>query len=759
MAGVDVGAANTGRGTAARRWTRLRERAAGFLPRGALVLSVLLLAGYIMGLVRDRAFAHMFGASGDLDAYNAAFVLPELILDVLVAGGLVAPFVPLFTGLRARDAEAAREFGRTILTYAILIMAIVSGLLFIFAPQTVALVAPGFGPAQRDLYTALFRVMCLTPVIFAASLVLGEVLVAERRFLAYGLAPLMYNGGIVAGTLLLGGRIGVFGAAIGALAGALGHLGIRFIGIRRTSFRPWPRWSLRTQGLGEFARLMLPKMLSYPIDPLTVLFFVALASSLEPGSVSSLAYARNFAGMPVSLFGAAFAIAAFPTLSLAFARGDRQIFVRTLTRNLVTITLTTLAAMAGLVLLGQLAIRILLGGGAFDEADITRTAGILVIFALAVPLESVSHLLSRGLYATHNTVLPTLASLTGFVATVLVAQSLIARIGLAAIPISYTIGMAIKVLLLTAALSGRIGQIGQPADIKARRPIRRLAPAFAGTLLVALAVGSLLSGQALSGVSLAVAPAETPWARLDPLPSSSAIAPGLFQTPGPADSPSAAPTGLAASLTPNSTPSASPAPSASGPFSMDLYQKGDYVGEFLDTWCVPAAMQTSMNIMDVGADVTKRTQTRIFALARSLDPAPDGGAEPEAWAQGLTSLGYGNYTVNAAVSIKAAIHLAAKQIRLTGRPAGLMVWRGAHSWVMSGFTASSDPALGDAFNVTSVRIEDVWYNRFSTIWGYSRPPDANVAVSDLSRDFLPWKRPLGSYPAKDGKFVIVIPTT
>jgi hypothetical protein len=76
---------------------------------------------------------------------------------------------------------------------------------------------------------------------------------------------------------------------------------------------------------------------------------------------------------------------------------------------------------------------------------------------------------------------------------------------------------------------------------------------------------------------------------------------------------------------------------------------------------------------------------------------------------------------------------------------------------MSGFTATADPALTDAFTVTAVRIEDVWYPRFSTIWGYSRPPDTNVAVFNLPRDFLPWRMP-GSYPDKAYKYVIVIPT-
>ena len=81
-----------------RIWTLL----AIYLPRGAVYLSLLTFGSYLMGLVRDRMFAQTFGAGPELDAYNAAFVLPELALDVLVAGGLVAPFVPIFTGPEGR---------------------------------------------------------------------------------------------------------------------------------------------------------------------------------------------------------------------------------------------------------------------------------------------------------------------------------------------------------------------------------------------------------------------------------------------------------------------------------------------------------------------------------------------------------------------------------------------------------------------------------------------------------------------------------
>lgn len=243
-----------------------------------------------------------------------------------------------------------------------------------------------------------------------------------------------------------------------------------------------------------------------------------------------------------------------------------------------------------------------------------------------------------------------------------------------------------------------------------------------------------------------------------PIPAPAADQPASASPRAPATPPAVTPDPSLV-VAPSALPSPRSAPSGTpvGPFSMDLYHPGDYVGELTKVWCLPAAMQTSMNIMDPGADATRKTQARIFALARSLAPAPDGGAEPEGWAEGLTKLGYGNYRVTSQASIKAAIHVAARQVRLANRPAGLLVWRGAHSWVMSGFTATADPARTDSFVVTAVRIEDVWYPRFSTIWGYSRPPDALVPVSALPADYLPWKRPTGRYPGKDGKFVLVVP--
>lgn len=435
---------------------RSRALVARFVPPGALLLSVLTFASYAMGLARDRVFARTFGAGPELDAYNAAFVLPELALDVLVAAGLTAPFVPVFTTLRRTDAIAAARFAQTVLTLGVLVMGVASLVLLAVAPWTVELVAPGFDAAGRERYLDLYRLMLLTPILFAASITLGEVLVAERRFLSYALAPILYNAGIAGGTIALHGSMGIRSAAVGAVIGAALHLGVRLIGIRRSSVRLRPRLDLRMPALREFVRLMLPKMVSHPIEPLTFLFFTSVATTLAAGSVTAVSFARNFQSVPVSLVGVAFSLAAFPALSAAWAANDRPAFRRLVRTNLATIGGLTVLAAVGLAVVGPMAIQVLLGGGAFDADDVARTAAVLAAFSLAVPFDALGHLLSRAVYATHNTILPVLASVAGFAVTIAVTLLLVGPVGVVAIPLGFAAGTAVKTVLLGAALVRRL---------------------------------------------------------------------------------------------------------------------------------------------------------------------------------------------------------------------------------------------------------------------------------------------------------------
>ena len=199
-----------------------------------------------------------------------------------------------------------------------------------------------------------------------------------------------------------------------------------------------------------------------------------------------------------------------------------------------------------------------------------------------------------------------------------------------------------------------------------------------------------------------------------------------------------------------------------GPFRMDLYEKGDFVHQRTKDWCVAGSTQTMMNIIDKGtANHSPSFQRHLYLTGRRISPMKRKlgpiGVDLVGWAGLLDRHGYGPYVVDGARTRKGAIRKAARALRMTGRPVGLVTWRGAHSWVMSGFTATADPAFTRDFRVTNVHIEDTWYPYVSTIWGASRPPDSLVPVAALAEDYLPYRRPLGRYPKRDGRFMLILP--
>jgi putative peptidoglycan lipid II flippase len=762
------------------------------LPRGAVILVVVTGIYTIAGVIKAKVIGHYFGQGPETDALVAAFTISSLLLNVLLVGGLLACFVPIYTGLRDEDPAEARAFGRTVLTLGTLVITLAIGVLFVFAPQAISIFAPGFQGEELDMGVNLIRLLCVSQVIFAASWVLGEVLLAEQRWVWYGIAGALYLGGIIAGTLLLGGTIGIYSAGVGAIAGALIHLGVRLFGVFRTPFRPWPSLNLRVKGLREYVWLSLPKMVSHPIDQLVLLYFGRLASELEPGSVARVGNALDFRDPLVLLIGTQFALAAFPALSQAADEGDRRRFRKIFSTNLATIAvLSTGAAMCALFL-GQFAISIVLGGGAFTRSDVEQTALVLAVFSVSIPLEAVTELLARSIYATRNTILPTTAQVAGFVAIVATAQYLLPTAGILAIPAAYTMGMLTKAIILAIVLRPRMDAIGRAAPEQAayaqayaatgysgragsgrqpwavsseprmgrERPPRRrrtAVPQLAGivAVVVVLLGGAAAAVWASQGASFGFTPDTTPWARVRP----SQIA---ATTP----EPTASMTFVAPSATPTVGPVATPAgptpePTPTGQFAMDLFHEGDYVGELTNKWCIPAAMQTMMNIMDEGADTTEETQNKLFDLGVSIARSRQGVPEPESWAQGLTQLGYGNFKVATTTGRQGAIELVAKQIRITNRPAGLLVWYGWHAWVVSGFVATADPAETDDFLVEALFIEDVWYPRHSSLWnkdrdGYSRPPDSQVPAGILHEDFKAWDQAV-NYPDYQDKFVVIIP--
>ncbi|PIT98032.1 MAG: hypothetical protein COT71_02880 [Candidatus Andersenbacteria bacterium CG10_big_fil_rev_8_21_14_0_10_54_11] len=426
-----------------------------FVPAGSAVLTATAFGSYGLGLLRDRIFAQTFGLSVDLDAYNAAFLLPDFLFNLLVASGIAAAMVPLFSALKREGYAQAYEYVGSIINTALITTGVVAAGLMVLAGPASHLVAPGLAETDQQAVVRLMRVLSLSPLLFSLSNSLGAMLVAERRFLYYGLSPMLYNLGIIAGVLALAPRFGVMGAALGTLGGASLHAGIRLFDARRLGWR-W-HWVLgwKTPSFRKTIRLMLPKMIGHPVELVTFWAYTALASTRPAGSISALNFARNFQSVPVSLIGITMSTAAFPLLADAIAGQRTSDFVSVLRRILGSILVISAAAAVVLYLIREPLIALLLGGGSFDAEAIKRTAQVLGIFCLAIPTESINHLLARAFYARHNTVVPVVFSMLALLVAVSVAWIFLPSVGITALPAGFFAGSLIKTLGLTGWLYGQ----------------------------------------------------------------------------------------------------------------------------------------------------------------------------------------------------------------------------------------------------------------------------------------------------------------
>jgi hypothetical protein len=208
---------------------------------------------------------------------------------------------------------------------------------------------------------------------------------------------------------------------------------------------------------------------------------------------------------------------------------------------------------------------------------------------------------------------------------------------------------------------------------------------------------------------------------------------------------------------------AAPVAAAPKTFELDLGRRTDFVPQTNFVQCVGASMQMMLNIIKPGADRSARTQLRLQKLARqwSGPPRPDGferqGASVRGWAAGLNILGAGPYRLVGTLTIEEAMLIAARAIRETGKPVGLLMWRGRHAWIMSGFRATADPLASADARVTAAIVEDPLYPHGSSVWGPSPAPGAALSISALGRQFVPRRTSSQFGSTLGGMYVLVLP--
>jgi putative peptidoglycan lipid II flippase len=404
---------------------------------------------YFFGLLRDRIFAHTFGLSRTLDIYNASFVIPDMMLGVLVGTALSAAFVPIFTKQYDEKKSLGYAYAHQMITWGLTFMVFVAIVIAFTLPYFAHLLVPGFNAEELEKYILLTRVLLFSPILFTLSNSYGRILISVKEFLWWGLSPALYNIGIIIGTIFLVPKFGIVGLVMGTVFGILLHLLNRFWPLKKKKYNFRNRIDFTfSPEMKETVRLMLPKMLQYAMWFILLMAFTNIASKLPEGSVAAYNYARNFMSLPVSLLGIAIAMAMYPELSHDAGKGNYQKFRRDFKRNrLRSAVYTTLAAIA-LAVLSKTVVGLLLGGGEFGQSDVDLLSGVLMVYCIAIPFESLMHAYHRAFYSLRNTIIPAFLHAMIIILTIFTAVILSKDIGVYAIPVSFAGGLVVQVIIL-----------------------------------------------------------------------------------------------------------------------------------------------------------------------------------------------------------------------------------------------------------------------------------------------------------------------
>ena len=458
---------------------------------GALAIAFFSVLSRLLGVLRDRLLAGTFGAGATLDAYYAAFKIPDFIFNIFVLGAVASAFIPVYIRLREKQGrEQAWRLSRTVLNLITIILIGGAVLGAWFAPQLMPIIAPGFDAARQELAIMLTRTMLLSLVFFGISNVVGSILQAERRWFSYSLAPVVYNLGIIFGLYTFVVWWGPIGLAWGVVLGSLLHLLVQLPAVWQTGFRFRAVIDFKQSAVGEVLKLMGPRTIGLAASSLEQVIMAGFASTLAAGSVAALTLAFNLQSFPISVFGISMAVAVFPLFSQAFSDNKHEDFIDHFKDSVRRILFFVLPLSVLFLVLRAHLVRVVLGSGEFDWTATIRTAQMLGFLSLAMVADSLVPLVARAFYALTDTKTPALVAVGAvFINVVLLITT--HSFGLAGIGLSYIISRVFNLGLLITLLGKRLKRLG--ADYILDGAARML-------------IGSLVAGGAAYGTLQVLAP-------------------------------------------------------------------------------------------------------------------------------------------------------------------------------------------------------------------------------------------------------------
>ncbi len=373
----------------------------------AIILLVATFLAKITGLLEYRVLINYVRVGRGLDIFFAAFKIPDFLFNILIIGSLSSALIPVFAEYwqNKSQKEAWNLFNNILWTF-LAIIAILGFLLFIFTPQLMRVVVPGFKGEDMRMVVLLTRIMFLSPLILTISNIFGAALQYFSKFLVYSFAPILYNLGIIFGVLFFYPRMGLVGLAWGVILGAFLHLLIQIPAVFLSGFKLRPALNLKEKGLRKIVKLALPRTIGVAATQINTIVITAIASLLSVGSIAIFNLSNDLQFSLVSLFGLSFSIAAFPSLSKSFSQRKKEQYIKKFTSTFSQIIFFVMPLSCLFFILRAQIVRIIFGVSNFTWQDTRLTAACLGAFSLSIFAQSLIPLISQSFYARQNTKRP-----------------------------------------------------------------------------------------------------------------------------------------------------------------------------------------------------------------------------------------------------------------------------------------------------------------------------------------------------------------
>ncbi|MBX3011538.1 MAG: murein biosynthesis integral membrane protein MurJ [Caldilineaceae bacterium] len=429
------------------------------LAGAALIVMFFFVLSRVTGLAREIVIGAQFGTSPELDAYLAAFRLPDLLFQLVAGGALGSAFIPTFATDWAHEQRAAAWllFSRVLNLITLILLVVALVIMALAGPLVTWVIAPGFTPEQQALTAQLLRLMLLSTVIFGASGLIMGALNATQHFLLPAAAPVFYNVAIILGAWFLTPTWGIFGLVIGVVVGAGLHLLVQLPGLRQLHARYTPTLTLHDARVREVMRLMGPRVLGLFFVQMHFLVNTILASGLASGSLSALNYAWLLMLLPQGIFAQSIATAIFPTFATQVATGQVNALRHSFGQLVRIILFFTIPAALVLYLLRTPLVALLFQRREFTSASTALVGAALQFYAIGLVAHALVEIAVRAFYAMHNTWTPVAVGIGAMVINIGLSFWWVQGLGHGGLALANSTATTLEMLLLLWLLRRHIG--------------------------------------------------------------------------------------------------------------------------------------------------------------------------------------------------------------------------------------------------------------------------------------------------------------